>query len=62
MGIMGRGEDPEPREFSKEEMNCLEKLLRGTMAYEPTKRMTAKDAIASEWMQKYGLPALKQIT
>lgn len=53
MGIMGRVEDSEPREFSKEEMSCLEDLLRGMMVYEPTERMTTKNAIASEWMRKY---------
>ncbi|KAI9733991.1 MAG: hypothetical protein M1834_002648 [Cirrosporium novae-zelandiae] len=58
--IMGRGEDPATCEFCPEEMMCLEKLLGGMLGYEPSERITAGAAVASEWMEKWGQPAIHQ--
>lgn len=54
MGLMGR-----EGEFSPEEMASLEKMLRAMLAYEPGERITTKDVVKSEWMRKWGLPAIK---
>ncbi|KAL9623411.1 MAG: hypothetical protein Q9160_002304 [Pyrenula sp. 1 TL-2023] len=59
--VMGRGNDPAACEFSKEEMDYLEKLLRSMLTYDPSTRVTAAKAIDSEWMQGWGLPALKKL-
>lgn len=59
--IMGRGEDPETCEFSREEMASLEKLLKllkQMLAYEPSKRITTGAAVESEWMKEWGRPAM----
>ncbi|KAF2087142.1 kinase-like protein, partial [Saccharata proteae CBS 121410] len=40
-----------------EEAACLEKLLRAMFALEPAERITAEEAVNSEWMQRWGLPA-----
>lgn len=53
---MGRDED-----FSSEEKSSIEKLLRGMLAYEPSQRLTAKEAAESEWMQRWGLPAIREV-
>lgn len=52
---MGRGDD-----FGADEIATLEKLLSGMLAYDPALRITAKEALESEWMHKWGLPALKK--
>lgn len=59
LSIMGRGQDPATCEFSMEEMSCLENLLRSMLAFEPSTRTTTKMTISSEWMQKWGRPALE---
>lgn len=41
---------------------CLRKLLSGMLTYEPALRITAKEALKSEWMGKWGLPASKTAT
>jgi serine/threonine-protein kinase SRPK3 len=56
--IMGRGEDPATCEFSPEEMACLEKLLKAMLTYEPSERITASAAVASEWMERWGRRAI----
>ncbi|WEW58159.1 hypothetical protein PRK78_003627 [Emydomyces testavorans] len=58
---MGRGEDPVTCEFSQEEVASIENLLRSMLTYEPSERSTAKDALQSEWMMRWALPALKQV-
>ncbi|KAL8840026.1 MAG: hypothetical protein Q9170_001510 [Blastenia crenularia] len=53
---MGREADPE---FSAAEAECLEKMLRSMLRWEPAERATAEDVMTSEWMLKWGFPALK---
>lgn len=57
LGIMGR-----EGEFDPSELVCLEKLLQCMLTYDPAQCATAKDVIASEWMQKWGPPALRKAT
>ena len=54
---MGRENDPE---FSADEAMSLEKMLRAMLTYDPTKRATARDIIESDWMHRWGLPALRK--
>ena len=53
---MGREKDAE---FSADEAVSLEKMLRAMLTYDPAKRASAKDVAESEWMSKWGLPALR---
>ncbi|KPM39875.1 hypothetical protein AK830_g6695 [Neonectria ditissima] len=59
MWDMGRGETPETCQWDVErgEMRTLEELLRGMMAFEPTERLTAEQAMKSEYMVKWAMPA-----
>lgn len=50
LGLMGR-----TGEFGAGEMVAVEKLLGGTLTYEPALRISAKKALVSEWMRKWGL-------
>ncbi|KAL8642557.1 MAG: hypothetical protein Q9226_008496 [Calogaya cf. arnoldii] len=54
--LFGRKNDPE---FSAEEAESLERMLRTMFEYKPEKRATAKDVIKSDWMQRWGIPALR---
>lgn len=56
---MGRGETPESCQWDMKggEMQALEELLRGKMAFEPAKRLTAEQLMASEYMVKWAMPA-----
>ncbi|EQL33087.1 hypothetical protein BDBG_16581 [Blastomyces gilchristii SLH14081] len=49
-------------ELGADEMAALEKLLSSMLTYEPALCITAKEALASEWMYKWGLPAWKKTT
>ncbi|KAL8773763.1 MAG: hypothetical protein Q9209_001531 [Squamulea sp. 1 TL-2023] len=53
---MGRKNDPD---FSTEEANSLEKMLRDMLVYEPKRRASATDVVKSEWMTRWGLPSLQ---
>ena len=44
---MGRENDAE---FLADEIECLEKILRAMFEYEPSKRATIGEVVASEWM------------
>ncbi|KAI9884235.1 MAG: hypothetical protein M1823_003984 [Watsoniomyces obsoletus] len=55
---MGRRDDSD---FSEEEAACLERMLRGMMKYYPEERMTIKEVVASEWMRRWGWPALEML-
>lgn len=55
---MGRGQIPEHCEFSAEEMTSLESLLEKMLMYEPTDRLTADEAMLSDYMVRWGSPAL----
>lgn len=46
--------------FSEPEMQSLEALLRSMLQYEPKDRITAEEALRSEWVQTYGIPALTE--
>lgn len=54
---MGRKNDPE---FSEDEAMSLEKMLRAMLTYEPTKRARAREIAESDWMNRWGLPALQR--
>ncbi|OBT61713.1 hypothetical protein VE03_09397 [Pseudogymnoascus sp. 23342-1-I1] len=56
--IMGRGENPATCEFSWEEMEALEELLKRMLAYEPSGRMTTHAALELDWMKGWGRPAM----
>jgi hypothetical protein len=47
-------------EFGLDEIFHFENLLRSMLAYEPTDRISANDAIRSEWMRRWGLPAMRR--
>ncbi|PGH11807.1 CMGC/SRPK protein kinase [Polytolypa hystricis UAMH7299] len=46
-------------EFSSEEMECLEDLLRQMLFYDPDWRIKASRTLESEWMLKWGRPAME---
>ena len=52
---MGREEDAD---FTAEEIECLEKMLRSMFEYYPAKRAVIGDVVKSEWMVRWGLPSL----
>ncbi|KAL8810773.1 MAG: hypothetical protein Q9223_002121 [Gallowayella weberi] len=54
---MGRTEN---LEFSAEEAQSVETMLRAMMEFEPAKRATAEDIVKSEWMTRWGLPSLRK--
>lgn len=45
---MGRAENSDPRDFNENEIQCIEALLRGMLTCEPSQRMTAQGAVASD--------------
>lgn len=55
---MGRGETHETCEFDEMEMRSLQNLLRAMLAYEPSERIMANDAMNSEFMRNWARPAL----
>ncbi|KAK1589922.1 kinase domain-containing protein [Colletotrichum navitas] len=59
MWDMGRGETPDTCQWDTQggEMQALEELLRGMMAFEPTERLTAEQLMRSEYMEKWAMPA-----
>lgn len=57
VSINGRKNDTE---FSAEEAMSLEKMLGAMLIYDPRKWATAKDVIGSDWMNRWGLPALQK--
>ena len=44
--------------YSDEELRSLEHMLRLMLQYEPSARITADQALRSEWARDYGIPAL----
>lgn len=48
-------------EFGPEEMTSLEKLLRAMLTYEPSKRVTIRAALGSDWMNRWGHKARNQV-
>lgn len=56
---MGRGETPDTCQWdvSSGELQALEVLLRGMMAFEPAERLTAEQSMESEYMTKWAFPA-----
>ncbi|KAL8720610.1 MAG: hypothetical protein Q9225_002545 [Loekoesia sp. 1 TL-2023] len=45
--------------FSAGEVECLEKLLRIMLEYDPLKRATIEQVVNSDWMERWGLPSLQ---
>ncbi|KAL4783312.1 kinase-like domain-containing protein [Aspergillus varians] len=58
MWTMGRGKTSETCEFEEAEMDSLRSLLAAMLAYEPSERVTAEGALESEYMRRWGRPAL----
>ncbi|KAL9100309.1 MAG: hypothetical protein Q9163_004308 [Psora crenata] len=58
---MGRGETPEQCDFSPEEFADLENLLAKMLMYEPCDRITADEAMRSDYMRRWGCPAINAI-
>lgn len=52
---MGRGGD---EGFTKAEQDALLRLLKGMLAYDPKERFKIVDVVHSEWMEKFGRPAM----
>lgn len=44
--------------FTKAEQDALFQLLRGMLTYDPQERFTIADVVGSEWMEKFGKPAI----
>ncbi|KAI1874183.1 uncharacterized protein JN550_002762 [Neoarthrinium moseri] len=59
--IMGRGDGTTSSEFTTQELAAIDDLLGSMLTYEPTRRITAKDALDNRWMTQYGLPAIEQL-
>ncbi len=55
---MGRGETPEQCEFSLEEIESLRELLAAMFGYEPSERITADEAMRSDYMMRWGRLAI----
>ena len=55
---MGRGETPERCELSCEEIESLKELFAAMFRYEPSERITADEAICSDYMMRWGRPAM----
>ncbi|KZF20039.1 CMGC/SRPK protein kinase [Xylona heveae TC161] len=45
---------------TKEERRAFEAMLRSMLSFRPNERATALQALHSEWMKRWGLPALEQ--
>lgn len=56
-----RGGDPKTCEFTAAELKTLEELLREMLAYEPGDRISAGQAVGSEWMRQWGHPAMLDV-
>lgn len=56
---MGRGETPETCEWDVAggELRALESFLRQMMVFEPAERSTARQLLASEYIQRWAMPA-----
>ena len=48
-------------QFSAEEQAALLSMLRAMLAYKPADRVSAAQLLSTEWMEKYGLPALQDM-
>lgn len=59
MWEMGRGETPETCQWDMHggEMQALEELLGGMLAFEPAERLTAEQLMTSEYTVKWAMPA-----
>lgn len=55
MNYMERDED-----FCPKEKRAVEELLERMLTYEPSERITAQEAVDSEWMRKWGVPAIQR--
>ncbi|KAL9039061.1 MAG: hypothetical protein Q9180_002755 [Flavoplaca navasiana] len=53
---MGRETDPE---FSTDEAKTLERMLGSMLKFKPEERASAEEIAGSEWMTRYGIPALR---
>ncbi|GAA88373.1 hypothetical protein AKAW_06487 [Aspergillus luchuensis IFO 4308] len=58
---MGRGETPQICELQKTEMASFKRLLEGMLAYEPLERVSAREAMESDFMLKWARPALLRL-
>lgn len=58
---MGRSQGQEQCDFSSEELASLENLLMKMLTYEPCDRMTAVEAMQSDYMLRWGCPAISVI-
>ena len=55
---MGRGSASKQCDFSAEEMASLERFLAAMLRYEPSERITPDEAMRSEYMMRWGRPAV----
>lgn len=53
--------EEEMEEFPDEEKAALLEMLRGMLAYKPADRIDAEDVLCTEWMLRWGLPALAEL-
>lgn len=58
----GKGETPRTCELMEMVMNCLRRpLLEGMLAYEPSKRVSVREVMESEFMVEWAWPALLRV-
>ncbi|KAL9035374.1 MAG: hypothetical protein Q9180_004896 [Flavoplaca navasiana] len=53
---MGRQDEPD---FSPEEAESYERMLRAMFEFKPEKRATAEEVAKSDWMMRWGIPSLR---
>jgi serine/threonine-protein kinase SRPK3 len=66
--IMGRGDGTTSDDgtisvnFTAQELVAIQDLLSSMLTYDPTRRITAEEALESRWMTQYGLPAIENLS
>lgn len=48
-------------QLPEDERQSLERMLRGMLSYDPAERWTVADVVYSEWMTRYGKPAIEAL-
>ncbi|KAG6354609.1 hypothetical protein INS49_004627 [Diaporthe citri] len=59
--VQGPGREEDMQEFLDDEKSALLKMLRAMLAYKPADRINAQDVLCTEWMLRWGLPAVAKL-
>lgn len=62
MWDMGRGSTSDTSKFEADEMNSLQNLLHAMLTYDPSQRISAADAMESDYIVRWGRPALLKLS